>query len=209
MTGSFRARGLFLASLLCWGALASSAGAGEPLSADSRKGATEVSIGVGVFPVPLLFELTTDIALAGLSLGTLEPSTESKGTPLYLECSRFVGENTRFTGNFNFARFEKEYEIAGTGETAGAVTDDFYSILVGINYHYLRLNGLELYLGILAGGAVLRSSATIDEVEVENEFLPAHQLNALGVRAGGRNALDLSIGIGYKGLLTAGLVHRF
>jgi hypothetical protein len=50
---------------------------------------------------------------------------------------------------------------------------------------------------------------TIDELEVENEFLPAYQLNALGIRAGGRTALDRSPGIGYKGLLGLGLVHRF
>jgi len=201
---------LFAAFLLVGSAVAAGyTESGDLAAFDDRKGKGEISIGVGAFPVPVLFELTTDIAMAGLSLGTLDPTTESKGTPLFLEYSRFLTEKTRLTGNFNYASFDKEYEVAGTGVTAGTVEDDFYSFLVGVNYHYLSTRAFDLYIGILGGGAILRSSTTIDELEVTSEFLPAYQLNALGIRLGGRTAADLSLGVGYKGLLNLGLVHRF
>jgi len=61
----------------------------------------------------------------------------------------------------------------------------------------------------MAGISMLRSTTDIDEVEADDSILLAYQFTPLGLRLGGAAALDLAVGLGYKGILTIGVGYEF
>jgi hypothetical protein len=169
----------------------------------------ELRAGVGAAPVQTLLELFTDIATAAVTLGTLEPSTESKHPAAFIEYAKPMGERSRMLVHFNVNSYEKEYTVESTGDLAGKVSDTFYTLMFGAKHYYVRSEGFGLYLDAMAGLSMLRSTTDIDEVETDDGFLLAYQVTPLGMRIGGAVALDLAVGLGYKGILTAGLGYEF
>ncbi len=122
-------------------ALATSAGA----ETVERTGG-EFRVGVGAAPVQTLFELFTDITMAAVSLGTLDPSTESEHPTVFAEYVKPMGERSCLIVHFNIASYEKEYLIESTGQLAGKVSDDFYTLMLGAKHYYVRSGNFGLYL---------------------------------------------------------------
>lgn len=184
--------------------------AATPASAESvaRTGG-EFRAGVGALPVQTLFELFTDITLATLSFGTLEPSTETKHPAVFVEYVKPMGERSRLIAHFNMASYEKKYLIKSSGQVAGQVADDFYTFMLGVKHHYVRTGSFALYLDAMAGVSMLRSTTDINELETDDSVLFAYQFTPLGMRIGGSAALDLALGLGYKGLVSIGVGYEF
>jgi len=169
----------------------------------------ELRAGVGAAPVQTLFELFTDITMATLSFGTLEPSTETEHPAAWVEYVRPMGERSRLIAHFNIASYEKQYLVESTGALAGEVSDTFYTFMLGAKHDYVRTGGFALYLDAMAGLSMLSSTTDIDELETDNNVLLAYQFTPLGMRLGGAVALDIAVGLGYKGILSVGLGYAF
>lgn len=169
----------------------------------------ELRAGIGAAPVQTLFELFTDITMATLSFGALEPSTETEHPAAWVEYVRPMGERSRLIAHFNIASYEKQYLVESTGALAGEVSDTFYTFMLGAKHYYVRTGGFALYLDAMAGLSMLSSTTDIDEVETDSNVLLAYQLTPLGVRLGGAAALDIAVGLGYKGILSVGLGYEF
>jgi len=181
-----------------------------PASAEAvERGGGELRVGVGAAPVQTLFELFSDIALAAASVGTIEPSTESEHPAGFVEYTRPMGERSRMIVHFNINSYQKEYVVKSTGQLAGQVSDDFYTLMLGAKHYYVRTDGFGLYLDAMAGLSLLSSTSDIDGIETENHTLLAYQFTPLGMRIGGAAALDLSVGLGYKGILAVGFDYEF
>ncbi|MBU0741318.1 hypothetical protein KKG45_09175 [bacterium] len=175
---------------------------------DGRTGG-EFRAGVGALPVQTLFELFTDITMATLSIGTLEPSTETERAAAFVEYAKPMGERSRLVAHFNIASYEKEYLIESSGQLAGRVSDDFYTFMLGVKHYYVRTGSFALYLDTMAGVSMLHTTTDIDELETGDTFLLAYQFTPLGMRLGGAAALDLALGLGYKGIVSIGLGYEF
>ncbi|MBC8425922.1 hypothetical protein H8E07_17560 [bacterium] len=178
-----------------------------PAAAERNGG--EFRVGVGAAPVQTLFELFSDVTVAALFVGELEPSTESEQPAGFIEYVRPMGERSRMIVHFNINSYEKEYVWKDTGQLAGKVSDDFYTLMMGAKHYYVRTNSFGLYLDAMAGLCLLRSTTDIDEVETDNHTLLAYQFTPLGMRIGGAAALDLAVGLGYKGILSVGFDYEF
>lgn len=173
------------------------------------RGGGELRVGVGAVPVQTLFELFSDISTAAVTLGQLEPSTETKHPAAFVEYTRPMGERSRLLLHFNVNSYEKEYTVESTGDLAGEVSDTFYTLMMGAKHYYVRSGNFGVYLDAMAGLCMLSSTTDIDEVETDSNLLLAYQFTPLGLRIGGAAALDLAVGLGYKGILSVGLDYEF
>ncbi len=180
----------------------------SPLSA-AENGAAELHVGVGVAPVQTLFELFTDITLATLSFGTIEPTTETENATLFVEYARPMGDMSQLVMHVDYTRYQKRYEVQSTGTVAGNVTDDFYTLMLGVKRYYVRTGSFGLFLELMGGVSMLQSQTDIDELETNSSVLIAYQITPLGLRLGDRFALDLSVGLGYKGIVGLGASYAF
>jgi len=177
-------------------------------TAEDRNGG-EFRGGLGAAPVQTLFELFTDITMATLSFGTIEPSTETENAALFVEYVKPMGDKSRLITHFNYTSYEKHYVIRSSGQTAGNVTDDFYTFMLGVKHYYVKTSSFGLYIDIMGGVSILRSTTDIDELETDNAYLIAYQVTPLGLRIGGAAAVDLAVGLGYKGIVTLGVGYEF
>ncbi len=180
----------------------------SPAVSEDRTGG-EIRAGLGAVPVQTLFELFTDITLATLSIGTIEPSTESENTTLFVEYVKPLGAKSRLITHFNYTSYEKQYVIRSSGQIAGDVTDDFYTFMLGVKHYYVKTSSFGVYIDLMGGVSLLRSTTNIDELETDNAYLFAFQVTPLGLRIGGATAVDLAVGLGYKGIVTLGLGYEF
>ena len=169
----------------------------------------EFRAGIGAVPAQTLLELFTDLTVTALSFGTIAPDTETKNATVFAEWTRPTGARTSLIVHANYARYEKSYKIEGSGSYAGDITDDFYTLMLGLKRHYVLTRGLAIYGDVMVGACLLRSSTDIDEVETQNKAMVAWQVTPLGLRFGEKIALDVAAGFGYKGLFTVGLDVAF
>ncbi len=176
---------------------------------DGQADRSELRVGVGAAPVQTLLEFFTDITLATLSFGTIESSTESENAALFAEWTRPLNDRSSLIVHANYNRYEKTFTISGSGAEAGALTDEFYTLMLGVKRYYVRSDSFGLYIDLMGGVCMLRESSDIDEMETENATLLAWQVTPLGLRVGKGVALDLALGLGYKGLLSAGVDIAF
>ena len=172
-------------------------------------GDSELTLGVGGLPAQTLFELVTDITTAALSFGTIEPATESDHPVVFLEYSRYRSERTRLIAHVNAVGFEKEYTLGDDGDVVGRISDDFFTAMGGVSHDWLVTGGFRAYVGFMLGVTMLRSGTDIDEVETESAAMAAWQITPLGLRIGNGFVVDLALGVGHKGLVTAGAGVRF
>ncbi len=169
----------------------------------------EFRTGLGAAPVQTLFELFTDLTTTALLLGSIEASTDSKHPAAFVEYVRPMGERSRLIAHFNITSYEKTYIYTNSGEEAARINDDFYTFMLGAKHHYLRTGSFALYLDAMAGFSMLHSTSDNDELETDGSFLLAFQVTPLGMRIGRTVAIDLALGLGYKGLLTFGVGYEF
>ena len=179
-----------------------------PLSA-AEDMSSEIRVGVGAAPVQTLFELFTDITLATLSFGTIEPSTETENAALFFEYVRPMNDKTLLITHLNYTSYKKQYVVRSSGAVAGDVTDDFYTLMLGVKRYYVKTGSFGLYMDLMGGVSMLQSKTDIDEVETDNEMLIAYQVTPLGMRLGGKAAVDIAVGLGYKGIVSLGVDYAF
>jgi hypothetical protein len=117
---------------------------------------------------------------------------------------------------FGFGGTAGYYSLRGNlvAEGGGAVAGDFresdYIAAAELDYHWIMRPGFQVYSG--AGfGLRLRSGTYANGVETDKmtKVLPTFHLNAVGFRYGRKVAVFGELGVGYKGILAAGIDAQF
>lgn len=94
----------------------------------------------------------------------------------------------------------------------GASNQNFYTIGVGSDYHYLTKEWCQIYSGISIAYTIQKTTNKHNDNNttfVSNNKFFNFQINALGLRIGKEFAGTLELGYGYKGVINLGTSYQF
>lgn len=120
--------------------------------------------------------------------------------------------NSRFGFGMAFGYCGSSGDLVQEG--GDVVVGDFreknYIAAAELDYHWAMRPGFQLYSGAGFGVRIRRGTYT-DEGETDKvtKALPAFHLNALGLRVGKKVGFFAELGLGYKGILAAGINAQF
>jgi len=149
----------------------------------------------------------------------LENSLITKNTTtsipaLMFEYNRALGEHLDLGFSIAYQQFKSTYVDSFTGLfPAGEATNHFLSIMPQFRFHYIPVDN---WLGLYSGAAVGLHYQVIDarnitpfDVESSGSVGFSWQLTAIGVEVGNKFGAHAELGMGFKGIIVAGLHARF
>jgi hypothetical protein len=150
---------------------------------------------------------------------TLQNSLITKGTTtsipaLMFEYNRALGEHLDMGFSIVYQKFKVNYIDNFTGLIpAGSTTNHFLSIMPQFRFHYIPVDS---WLGIYSGAAIGlhyqvndARDITVFNVESSGTVGFSWQLTAIGVEVGNKFGAHAELGLGFKGIISAGLHARF
>lgn len=179
------------------------------LNAQDKK--NSLSVGYGVLTIQDLATIVSDIIITPVSGGTVE-ATDINGTgAIFLEYSHYWTSHWRFVANGNYTSLKSKFVYTSDQSLYATQKDTYYGLMVGINYHWIGDAVVEIYSGLQAGGCFQHTDQSYisGEKASDNSFLFAFQVTPIGLRVGKAFGGFIEAGVGYKGILDAGLDLRF
>jgi len=177
-------------------------------SAHAQQPENRLSVSVGVGTLPELAESM------GHVLGTVftgaSYSTEVRGTPVAggIQYERFLSPRIALLGTAGMQRIRRDAFVGS--EPRGTLTSTYTHALAGFNVHYLRGQRAGLYSGASAGlGLRSESFDGQDGAEPGRDTLVGLQVTALGMRVRRPLGAFVELGVGYRGMVAAGLSYEF
>lgn len=170
----------------------------------------DVSFQFGFLSTDQLTDIFEDIVLIVITLGNFYKNDMTfSGLP-------FLTYHYSANSRFGFGGTVGYYSSAGNlvQEGGSVVVGDFrernYIAAAELDYHWVMRPGFQLYSGAGFGVRIRRGTYTdADETDTVAKALPAFHLNALGLRIGKKVGFFAELGVGYKGILAAGVNAQF
>jgi hypothetical protein len=167
----------------------------------------DLSASYGVLSIDQLSDILGDVLTAVITLGTFgKTDIKYTGVP-------FLTYHYSANSRFGFGGAVGGYSSSGILQTGGSDVGTFrernYVGAVELDYHWVMREGLQLYSGGGFGIRYRRGTYQTTESETTNKVTPTFHLNVLGIRIGKTVGFFAEFGVGYKGMLLAGINAQF
>lgn len=158
--------------------------------------------------------LGEEVMSTALTLGNYTTSNHKSIGVFSVDYLYALSNRFRIGGTFVFEANNKDVSYDKNVTIVGRANNKYFTVMPQATFAYIANPCFELYSG-LALGASFRSeilnptSSSTYKKETSTMFLPAFQVNAIGVRVGKKLAGFAEIGFGAKGIINAGVSYRF
>jgi len=168
-----------------------------------------ISVGYGLLTFQDVASVTSDIIIS--SATDIDEADVTSSGVLYVEYSHYWTNHWRLVVNANYISVKSKLVQKADGQLYGNSHDHYYSLMAGVNYHWIGDAFVELYSGLQIGGSIVNTDQTyVSGDAASDSFLfPAFQVTALGVRIGKKLGGFAELGFGNKGILNVGIDLRF
>lgn len=170
----------------------------------------DLSFQYGFISIDQFTDILEDIVLVVITLGNYyKEDMKFTGVP-FLTYHYSANDRFGFGGAIGYYASSGNLVQEGGDVVVGVFRERNYIVAAELDYHWIMRPGLQLYSGAGLGLRVRRGTYA-DEAETDTmtKVLPTFHLNALGVRVGGKVGFFAELGVGYKGLLAAGINAQF
>lgn len=188
---------------------------GGILSAQDNPNEFFLGYGPGLASMQSAYETTNDIFNDVFSgYGPTPTSTSSQSVGIFaFGYNRFVSNKIKLGLSTSFTSYHNTQDYTVNGEIDHQVkwTDNFWSVLLRGDFHYVKKDNLTMYSGIAVGACFISSNAGsgLEAVAIPNNTVFAFHVNAFGIRVGRAFGFFAEAGFGYNSMLTAGFNVRF
>jgi hypothetical protein len=167
----------------------------------------EIRAGLGVLTIP---EIGTGVAAAVSAILVPVGYTDIKINSVVpaIPVSILFKPDNRFSYGADFIINNMSSEFTYSSGPAYIVKSNFFTIMLRGDYHYVNNGNFKLYGSVAAGPSFFKSTSSSNSNTTSSTKLGYH-FTPLGLRFGGTFAGWAELGIGYRGLLSAGLAYRF
>jgi hypothetical protein len=181
------------------------------LKAQTESPKNSIAAGYGVLTVQDIASTVSDVLIDPFTVGIIEVTDITGSGVVFVEYSHFWKSKWRFLVNANYTSIKSTFVNSSDQSNYGKGTDQYYALMVGVNYHWLTHNILELYSGLQAGGSYISTKQTYvtGDDATDNSFAFAFQVTPIGLRVGKTFGGFAELGFGYKGLINVGIDYRF
>lgn len=184
---------------------------GTNLNAQKR----ELRVSYGAFTSNEFFQILGDEVMStALTLGNYSTSNAKSIGAFSVDYSYALSKRLRIGGTFVFDTNNKDVSYDKGVNLAGKANNYYLTVMPQATFAYVTKPCFELYSGLALGASMRRetfnpTSSSTYKKDISTIFLPAFQVNAIGVRVGKKLAGFAEIGFGAKGLVNAGVSYRF
>ncbi len=170
----------------------------------------DLSFQYGFLSIDQVTDIFEDIVLVVISLGNFyKQDMKFSGVP-FLTYHYSANSRFGFGGSLGYYTSKGDLVLEGGSTVVGPFIERNSIAAAELDYHWVMRPGFQLYSG--AGfGLRLRSGTYTNGAETDKstKALPTFHLNALGVRFGGKIGFFGELGVGYKGIIAAGINAQF
>ena len=174
--------------------------------AQAQEYKNDVSFGLGAFTHPDIAETVRDIGGFIVTGGIVRSESTRDGPAFIIRYGRVVREDVKLSFSFNFQKFD--VDLYTLDHKWGETDFSYYPFMVRGDYTWYRKGRTALYSGAALGLSVVTEDDD-EGTRDETEYYLAYQVNAIGIRLGNRVAGFVELGLGYGGILSAGITAAF
>lgn len=184
---------------------------GVNVSAQKR----ELKVSYGAFTSNEFLQIFGDeIMTTALTMGNYSSSNSKSIGAFSVDYTYALSKRLRIGGAFVFDANNKNVSYDKGVKAAGKTNNYYFTVMPQATFAYVTKPCFELYSGLALGASMRRetfnpAASTTYKKEVNTVFLPAFQVNAIGVRVGKTLAGFAEVGFGAKGMVNAGVSYRF
>lgn len=196
---------LLLLALLSTGAFAQSPSFGK----------NELDLSYGLITAPQFIDVWKDILVTTFSFGTYQQENKHYTGGLFLTYKYALKDRwlLGFTAGYDGASGDL---LNKDGNFKGDYVTSYVSTIASVDYRYLMRDKVQLYSGIGVGATLLSDKSKAinpdtnsEETDINNQVFFDFQINLIGVRVGKALAGFAELGVGYKGIINAGISYQF
>lgn len=174
--------------------------------ARAREYKNDVSFGPGAFTRPDIVETARDIGGFIVTGGLVRSESTRDGPAFILSYGRVVQENMKLSFSFDFQKFD--VDLYTHDVKWGQAEFSYYTFMLRGDYGWYRKGRATLYSGAAFGLSVVTEDDTEGSRD-DTDYYMAYQVNAIGIRLGKMVAGFAELGLGYSGILSAGITAVF
>lgn len=176
-----------------------------------EKGTSEISIGYGVGTNNQIVDAFGEIFTYPVTLGTIKYSDEKSSNGIHIGYKYAVIDKLMVGATVTY---EKNSKTVNANDTKiGSETENIYTFAIEGNYRYVSKESFQMYSGLGLGytNSAQKFDSTDTNVANRNDNTGNFnfQVTAVGFRFGKKIAFFTELGLGYKGILSAGLSYQF
>lgn len=175
-----------------------------------------ISAGAGILTAPDLFEITSSFITIVISGGTVYSGNVSSTGAAFLNYDHQLNSSVSVGMGFTYSRLTRDlmFRIADEEIKAGTGSSDYYSFMGRFSHTWLRSEWVRLYYTGAFGFSIIHDKAEIEAKykpvdNSDNSFHVAFQLTPFGIEVGKTFSVFAEGGLGYNGLIAAGLSYKF
>ncbi|HPW18570.1 MAG TPA: outer membrane beta-barrel protein [Candidatus Aminicenantes bacterium] len=168
----------------------------------------DLSFQFGLVSVDQFADILKDVIVIVITLGNFNKADQKFSAVPFL--TYHYSANSRFGFGAAVGRYSSSGNLSQSGSVVGDFSEKNTIVAAELDYHWVMRPGFQLYSGAGFGVRAHRGRYT-DGVDTDtvNKLLPTFNLNALGLRFGKKVGFFAEAGVGYKGLLSAGVNAQF
>ena len=172
--------------------------------------AHEISVSVGAGTIYDFLELYSDVFATVFTLGYYQETNQTNSPAIGVSYKYYLTKRFSLGGDFTYQSMTAD-AVTG-GNPAGTIDKAYYSLAARADFNYIAKPVFKLYSGIGLGYCQYNQKySPIDggSQDTSDAGLLAVQLNAIGLKFGGKLGGFLELGYGYRGVVNVGLFAAF
>mgnify|MGYP001031013143 CR=1 FL=1 len=172
---------------------------------------SEIRANIGLLTTADVGSFFGDLIINAITIGGYTTDNSTSIGAWGAEYWYFKTDRLKIGGLVSLQTIDKE--VFFTGNKAGDITDNYYTILPQLSYEYLQAGWLRIYSGVGLGITIWEQNLKSSDPKLSgakaSDLMFNFHVNAIGARVGNAFGASLELGFGAKGILNAGLSYRF
>ncbi len=169
------------------------------------KGKVEINAGYGIATAPDIISGFSNMFTGALLPGVVERiDSEGFGSP-FASADYYISNRFAVGLQYNFANYVHHYSL--TDESIADLSNRYHTAMVRGKGVWINKPMFQLYSTVAAGPTFVTAKNEMGHVDNKIHF--AFHASPVGIRVGNQIAFFVEGGIGFQGLISAGISARF
>ncbi|MFK7001334.1 outer membrane beta-barrel protein [Flavobacterium oreochromis] len=174
-----------------------------------EKGTSEFKVSYGLFSTNNIINTVTDILITPASLGAVTVENKVSSGVFNLGYNYTIINKLNLGLDFAYEAFISD--VISNNKFINKQKEDDFTFAIKSDYNYLSKNKIRLYSGVGIGYTFIRNRSnnlSSEGLSFDNSTRFNFQITGIGFRYGGKLGITAEAGLGYKGILNAGISYQ-
>ncbi|MFK7050621.1 outer membrane beta-barrel protein [Flavobacterium columnare] len=174
-----------------------------------EKRTSEFRVSYGVVSTNSIINTVTDILTTPATLGAITVDNKISSGVFTISYSYALVDKLNLGLDLAYEAFVSD--VISNGKIVNKQKEDDITLALKSNYNYLSKNKFRLYSGLGIGYTLIKNRTndlSSQGLSFDNSSRFNFQITGIGFRYGGKLGISAEAGLGYKGILNAGISYQ-